>query len=642
MKYKYPAILDSSTEDDSWNCVVLYQNDSNKTGEVYGDFSGNFDIPRYYKVTIPEGASLTIPENGTVTNDGTILNYGTINIDENGTLEYSGGTITNSGTITSSTDAKIGGSVKCKLSVKNAAVSIGEEVQSGTANADSVEYYIDAGVTVTVTADDAETGKCFVKWNVTGLSDSDTSKSPLQFVMPLSTVTAEPVYKTELTIANVSAKSRNYSGSKEVQITDVELSGIQGNDKVSVDVTKLTGILASADAGEYEKVTLTGDFVLTGDDADNYAVTQPMVRKPTDVTIEKAENAQNMPNTSIRANYSNKKLGDVTLSKDWIWQADCVEKVLEVGVSVSANAIYDGADKGNYETETVAVTITRSACEHEQQKTVKENEVAPTCIKDGFYDEVVYCNICGEVISTTHKTVQTTGHTWDAGKVTKQPTATQTGTMTYTCKVCGSTKTEEIAALGASKAGTILTDSSTQAEYRVTTSENGNDTVAYVKSLDGNVKTVQILATITIDGITYKVTSIADNAFANNKKLTKVNIGSNVTTIGKKAFYKCTKLKTVKIGKNVTTIGASAFYNCSKLTAVSMGSNVTTISDNAFYKCTSLAKITIPAKVKKIGKQAFCGCKNLKTITIKTTKLTSKNVGSKAFKGIYEKAALPA
>ena len=128
VKYKYPAILDSSTEDDSWNGVVLYQNDSNKTGEVYGDFSGSFDIPQYYKVTIPEGASLTIPENGTVTNDGTILNYGIINIDENGTLENSGGTITNSGTITSSTDAKIGGSVKCKLNVKNAAVSIGEEV----------------------------------------------------------------------------------------------------------------------------------------------------------------------------------------------------------------------------------------------------------------------------------------------------------------------------------------------------------------------------------------------------------------------------------------------------------------------------------------------------------------------------------
>ena len=44
-------------------------------------------------------------------------------------------------------------------------------------------------------------------------------------------------------------------------------------------------------------------------------------------------------------------------------------------------------------------------------------------------------------------------------------------------------------------------------------------------------------------------------------------------------------------------------------------------------------KITIPSKVKKIGKSAFEGCKRLKTVTIKTQKLKSGTVGSKAFKG---------
>ena len=33
----------------------------------------------------------------------------------------------------------------------------------------------------------------------------------------------------------------------------------------------------------------------------------------------------------------------------------------------------------------------------------------------------------------------------------------------------------------------------------------------------------------------------------------------------------------------------------------------------------------------KIGSKAFYGCKKLLNITIKTTKLTTKNVGSKAF-----------
>ena len=67
---------------------------------------------------------------------------------------------------------------------------------------------------------------------------------------------------------------------------------------------------------------------------------------------------------------------------------------------------------------------------------------------------------------------------------------------------------------------------------------------------------------------------------------------------------------------------------------------VTQIADNAFENNKKITKVTISSKVKKIGKQAFYGCKKLKSITIKTTKLNSKNVGSKAFKGIYAKATI--
>ena len=44
--------------------------------------------------------------------------------------------------------------------------------------------------------------------------------------------------------------------------------------------------------------------------------------------------------------------------------------------------------------------------------------------------------------------------------------------------------------------------------------------------------------------------------------------------------------------------------------------------------------------MKKIGKEAFSGCSKLKSITIKTSKLTTKSVGTKAFKGIYAKAVI--
>lgn len=162
--------------------------------------------------------------------------------------------------------------------------------------------------------------------------------------------------------------------------------------------------------------------------------------------------------------------------------------------------------------------------------------------------------------------------------------------------------------------GVQLQDASSAAVYRVTAV---GATVEYVRPISQSIKTVTVPAVVTIDGITYKVTRIAENALKNSKQVTKIVIGNNVTVIG-----------------------AGAFSGLSKLKGVTMGANITNIGDKAFYKCKALTKITIPSKVSKIGKSAFYGCKKLKSITIKTKKLTTKKVGSKAFKGIHKKAVI--
>ncbi len=120
------------------------------------------------------------------------------------------------------------------------------------------------------------------------------------------------------------------------------------------------------------------------------------------------------------------------------------------------------------------------------------------------------------------------------------------------------------------------------------------------------------------------------------------NISYKITVIGKNVFQNQKQLKKVTLGKYVRTIGEGAFMGCEKLQAVTIGKNVTVIGNKAFYKCRKLRAVTIPAKVSKIGKQAFCGCKGLKNITIKTKKLTGKNVGARAFKGIYARAVVKA
>ena len=65
--------------------------------------------------------------------------------------------------------------------------------------------------------------------------------------------------------------------------------------------------------------------------------------------------------------------------------------------------------------------------------------------------------------------------------------------------------------------------------------------------------------------VTYSVTSINENTFLDNQKLTSVVIGNNVTTIGKYAFEYCYNLEKVVVGNSVKEIGNSAFYSCTKL-----------------------------------------------------------------------------
>lgn len=189
--------------------------------------------------------------------------------------------------------------------------------------------------------------------------------------------------------------------------------------------------------------------------------------------------------------------------------------------------------------------------------------------------------------------------------------------------------------------GAKLTDSKTKQIYSVT---KAGSAVAFADAKNTNKTTLVIPSTIKIGGITYKVTSVANNAFKNNKKLKKVTISGNITSIGAGAFQGCTALRTVVIGSKVKTIGAKAFYGCKKMTAVTLGKNVTTIGNSAFANCTSVQKITIPAKVEKLGSKAFYNCTKLVAVTIQTEKLTSKNIGSKVFTNVgknnYKKLAV--
>ena len=110
--------------------------------------------------------------------------------------------------------------------------------------------------------------------------------------------------------------------------------------------------------------------------------------------------------------------------------------------------------------------------------------------------------------------------------------------------------------------GTILNDSKTKAIYTVTTS---GASVAYKAPANKKVKKVTIPSNVNINGITYKVTSVAPNAFKKCKKLKKVTIGAGVTEIGKNAFAGCKNLKNVIVkSKSLKKVGKNAFKGINK------------------------------------------------------------------------------
>lgn len=88
--------------------------------------------------------------------------------------------------------------------------------------------------------------------------------------------------------------------------------------------------------------------------------------------------------------------------------------------------------------KTYVETIPATGHQHTEVRDKKD----ATCEKDGYSGDT-YCKDCGQLISKG-AVVKATGHSWDDGKVTEVATCKKEGTKTYTCSICGDTKTEAI------------------------------------------------------------------------------------------------------------------------------------------------------------------------------------------------------
>lgn len=174
------------------------------------------------------------------------------------------------------------------------------------------------------------------------------------------------------------------------------------------------------------------------------------------------------------------------------------------------------------------------------------------------------------------------------------------------------------------------------------------DGIIYLVSSKNNVQIVGqsltatqdlvISSSVTYSGVSFRVSSISDNAFKGCLMIESLEIAEGIVYIGNNAFEGCNNLKEVSLPASLSSIGDGAFKNCAKLLAINLPKPIENIPSECFYGCSSLSnfsfegvisigdssffdcdgfsKVSITPSVQKIGAEAFRACSNLKELVI--------------------------
>lgn len=288
----------------------------------------------------------------------------------------------------------------------------------------------------------------------------------------------------------------------------------------------------------------------------------------------------------------------------------------------------------------IPYTIQSSAAKPHTHVTVIDEAVPATCTTPGL-TEGSHCSECG-LVFTTQQVVNALGHDWASDFTIDIPaTKTSTGEMSLHCKRCNErSRITEIPKLTDNNAGNNDSDDPDFDKPDFDLPNQNNNNSGNEQSVNKNNTAAPKVGTVfTVKGLRYRIanrnvrtSTCTVTCLGYNKKYLKNKKKGSVTlSIPAKIAYG-------KYSCTVTAIGNKAFCGCKALKRVSTGSNVLSIGSKAFSGCKALKKVTILKKTKKIGASAFAKCGNLRTITIKTTSLTKKSIGKKAFHGIAKKA----
>ena len=137
------------------------------------------------------------------------------------------------------------------------------------------------------------------------------------------------------------------------------------------------------------------------------------------------------------------------------WCKDCGKKILS-GQTIAKTENHSW-DAGKVTTKATCTeegekTFTCSICGDGKtekvsatghQHTEIRNKKEATCKETGYSGDT-WCKDCGKKILSGQAIAKTEDHSWNQGKITKEPTCKEEGEKTFTCSICGNTKTEKV------------------------------------------------------------------------------------------------------------------------------------------------------------------------------------------------------
>ena len=229
-------------------------------------------------------------------------------------------------------------------------------------------------------------------------------------------------------------------------------------------------------------------------------------------------------------------------------------------------------------------------------------------------------------------------HVWDEGIVIEVATCTKTGSIEYTCILCGAKKYSVIYQDHVDEDEDYICDLCGKRLYDFKLGEHVyaklEDTVLTIFGygpIDDSWKNIEMGESplwsyyYSVIRIGRDITYIPNGEFMRNTEYTEITVeeGNPVYHSENNCLIEtasCTLLigcknSVIPADGSVKYISGDAFYG-SEIQTVDIPQGVERIENYAFSYCNMLSSVTISASVTEIGNNAFCSCSNLETVTV--------------------------